>query len=432
MNKENQNDYRFDTLSVHGGQEEPPPDTKSRAVPINQTASYLFEDADHASRLFSLEEQGNIYTRMNNPTNSVLEERMTKLEGGVGSVATTSGMSSLNAVVFTLAQSGENLVSSPNLYGGTYTYFTQSLPRYGIEARLVEEDRPEEFRRAIDEDTKFLHLETIGNPSLEVPDIEEIAEVAHEANVPLVVDNTFATPYLCRPFEHGADLVWHSTTKWINGHGTTIGGVVVDSGNFDWEAGNFPNLTEPDPSYHGLNFHEKFGEAAFIANLRARGLRDLGANQSPFDSFLNLQGLETLPLRMERHCSNALELADFLEDHLAVSWVNYPGLQSHPTHDLASRYLEGGYGGVITFGAKGGYQAGKTIVDSVELISLLANVGDAKSLIIHPSSTTHQQLSEEEKQAAGISDDMLRFSVGIEDPEDIKEDLDQAFARVGS
>lgn len=422
-------DYKFETRTIHAGQE-PDSETNSRAVPVYQTASYLFEDADHAADLFALEKEGNIYSRIMNPTNEVLEERMASLEGGVGAVATTSGMSALNTIVFTLAESGENVVSSSNLYGGTYTYFVHSLPRNGIEARLVDEDEPQRFEDKIDEDTKFLHLETIGNPSLEVPDIEAIANVAHDANIPLVIDNTFATPYLCRPFEHGADIIWHSTTKWINGHGTTIGGVVIDSGDFAWEEGDFPNLTEPDPSYHGVNFQEQFGDGAFIANLRTRGLRDLGTNQSPFDTFLNLQGLETLPLRMEKHCENALELARYLENHSKVNWVNYPGLTDHPTHELGKKYLEGGFGGIITFGVEGGYEAGKTIVNSVELISLLANVGDAKSLIIHPSSTTHQQLSDEEKRSAGITDDMIRLSVGIEDPADIKADLSQALEEV--
>lgn len=422
-------DYKFDTQTVHAGQE-PDSETNSRAVPVYQTASYLFDDADHAADLFALEKEGNIYSRIMNPTNEVLEGRMASLEGGVGAVATASGMSALNTIVFTLAESGENVVSSSNLYGGTYTYLVHSLPRNGIEARLVEEDEPERFADKIDEDTKFLHLETIGNPSLEVPDIEAIASVAHDANIPLVVDNTFATPYLCRPFEHGADVVWHSTTKWINGHGTTIGGVVIDSGNFAWEEGNFSNLTEPDPSYHGVNFQEQFGDGAFIANLRTRGLRDLGTNQSPFDTFLNLQGLETLPLRMDKHCENALELARYLEDHSKVNWVNYPGLSDHPTHELGKKYLKGGFGGIITFGVEGGYEAGKTIVNSVDLISLLANVGDAKSLIIHPSSTTHQQLSDEEKRSAGITDDMIRFSVGIEDPADVKADISQALEEV--
>ncbi|MFW6013285.1 MAG: O-acetylhomoserine aminocarboxypropyltransferase/cysteine synthase family protein [Candidatus Bipolaricaulota bacterium] len=420
---------RLDTLSVHAGQE-PDQETKSRAAPIYQTASYLFDDADQAADLFALRKQGNIYTRMMNPTNEVFEERMTALEGGVGAVATTSGMSALNLIVFTLAENGENVVSSPNLYGGTYTYFTHTLPRYGIPVKFVDGEDPASFAEAVDDNTKFIHVETISNPSLRVPDLKKIAEVAHQSNIPLVVDNTFATPCLCRPFDYGADIIWHSTTKWLNGHGTTIGGVVIDSGNFDWKEGQFTNLTEPDPSYHGVNFTERFGDEAFIQNLRARGLRDLGGNQSPFDSFLNLQGLETLPLRMEKHCRNALEIATYLQEHPKIKWVTYPGLKNHPTHQTASDYLDGGFGGIITFGVEGGYEAGKTVIESVELISFLANVGDAKSLIIHPSSTTHQQMSAEEKESAGITDDMLRFSVGIENPADIQADLSQALARI--
>lgn len=423
--KENRN---FNTLAVHAGNETGASDTRSSATPIHQTASYLLEDVEEAQKLFSLEKEGDIYSRISNPTNAVFEKRLAALENGVGSVVTSSGMSALNLIVFTLMDNGENVVSSSNLYGGTYTFFTQSLPKYGMEARLVEEEDPGRFADKIDEDTRFLHVETIGNPSLEVPDFEAISEVADEAEVPLVVDNTFATPYLFRPFEHGADIVWHSTTKWLNGGGTTIGGAVVDSGSFDWEVGNFPQLTEPDPSYHGVNFLERFGDAAFIANLRARGLRDLGSAQSPFDTFLNLKGLETLPLRMDKHCENAMEVAEFLEGHPHVSWVNYPGLTSHPGHGLASKYLRNGYGGMITFGVSGGYDAGKELLESVDLISFLANVGDAKTLIIHPSSTTHQQLDAEEKESAGITDDALRLSVGIEDPEDIKNDLNRALS----
>lgn len=429
MSEKSNADYKFDTRAVHGGQK-PDSETRSRAVPVYQTTSYLFEGADEAAELFGLEKQGNIYTRMNNPTNEVVENRLAELEGGIGAVVTTSGMGALNLIVFTLAQTGDSIVSSSNLYGGTFTYFTQSLPRYGIEVRLVDRDDPRQYSDLITEDTKFVHLETISNPALSVPDMEAIARVAHDHEIPLVVDNTFATPYLCGPFRYGADIVWHSTTKWINGHGTTIGGVVVDSGNFPWEKGDFPGLNEPDASYHGLNFREKFGEKAFIANLRARGLRDLGPNQSPFDSFLNLMGIETLPLRMEKHCDNALEVARFLKTHPRVGWVNYPGLSEHPSHGLASRYLEHGFGGMVTFGVKGGFEAGKKVIESVELISFLANVGDAKSLIIHPASTTHQQLSEEEMESAGITDDLLRLSVGIENPADIKEDLDQALRRL--
>jgi len=426
MHDSDRDNRSFNTLAVHAGEGVGASNSRSSATPIHQTASYLLENVEKAQKLFALEEQGDIYSRISNPTNAVFEERLSALEGGVGSVVTSSGMSALNLIVFTLMESGENVVSSSNLYGGTYTYFTHSLPRYGMEAKLVENDDPEEFAARIDDSTKFLHIETIGNPSLEVPDVEAIAQVADEAGIPLVVDNTFATPYLFRPFEHGADIVWHSTTKWLNGGGTTIGGAVVDSGDFDWDSGDFSQLTEPDPSYHGVNFRERFEDQAFIANLRARGLRDLGSAQSPFDSFLNLKGLETLPLRMEKHCENAMEVAEFLQDHPEVDWVNYPGLDSHSTHDLASSYLENGYGGMVSFGAKGGYEAGKDVMESVDLISFLANVGDAKSLIIHPSSTTHQQLSEEEKKNAGITDDALRLSVGIEDPEDIKNDLNVA------
>lgn len=418
----------FETMAIHAGHNPDGSEERSCAVPINQTASYLFEDVDQAQKLFALEEEGDIYSRISNPTNAVFEERLSALEGGVGSVVTSSGMSALNLIVFTLMESGDNLVSSSNLYGGSFTYFTHSLEKYGMKAKFSPEDTPKSFSALIDEDTRFLHLETIGNPSLEVPDLEKIAEVAHQADIPLVVDNTFATPYLCHPFEHGADVVWHSTTKWLNGGGTAIGGAVVDSGDFPWEEGDFPELTEPDPSYHGVNFRERFGDEAFITNLRARGLRDLGSAQSPFDTFLNLQGLETLSLRMEKHCENAMKLATFLREHEKVSWVNYPGLENHPTHELASRYLENGYGGVLTFGVEGGYEAGVELIESVELISFLANVGDAKSLIIHPSSTTHQQLSQDEKEAAGMTDDMLRFSVGLENPEDIIADLDLALA----
>lgn len=431
MSNQSKNDkYSFETLAVHAGQEEPDSAMLARAVPIYQTTAYLFENTDHAAHLFSLEKKGNIYTRIMNPTNQVFEKRISVLEGGVGAVACSSGMSAINLIVFTLAQKGENIVSSSSIYGGTFTYFTQSLPRYGIDVRFAQVTKPESFTHLIDDKTKALHLETIGNPALLVSDLEAIAQIAHSANIPLIVDNTFATPYLCRPFEHGADIIWHSTTKWINGHGTTIGGVIVDSGNFPWETGNFPNLTEPDPSYHGLNFREQFGHSAFIQNLRVRGLRDLGPCQSPFHSFLNLIGLETLPLRMEKHCSNALQVAKFLGNHPQVNWVNYPGLEDHPTHELAEKYLHNGFGGIITFGVKGGLEAGKRLIESVKLHSFLANVGDAKSLIIHPASTTHQQLNKEEREAAGITDDLIRLSVGIEDPEDIESDLDQALRKI--
>ncbi len=428
--KEENSSYGFETLAVHAGQEDPDSKTLARAVPIYQTTSYLFKNAQHAADLFSLEKKGNIYSRIMNPTNQVFEKRMTTLEGGVGALACSSGMSAINLIVFTLAQQGENIVSSSSLYGGTRTYFSQSLPRYGIGVKYAKLTEPESFAHLIDEKTKALHLETIGNPALLVPDLEAISHIAHSAGIPLVVDNTFATPYLCRPFDHGADIIWHSTTKWINGHGTTIGGVVIDSGNFHWEEGDFPNLTEEDPSYHGLNFQEEFGEACFIENLRARGLRDLGPTQSPFHSFLNLLGLETLPLRMEKHCQNALRVAKFLAGHPRIDWVSYPGLTDHPTYHLASKYLSNGFGGVLTFGVKGGLEAGIKLIESVDLLSLLANVGDAKSLIIHPASTTHQQLSRKERESAGITDDSLRLSVGIEDSKDIIRDLDQALSQI--
>ncbi|MFW6071233.1 MAG: O-acetylhomoserine aminocarboxypropyltransferase/cysteine synthase family protein [Candidatus Bipolaricaulota bacterium] len=428
MTENDRENEGFSTRAVHAGGEVGASDTRSSATPIHQTASYNLKDVEEAQKLFSLEKEGDIYSRISNPTNAVFEERLASLEGGVGSVVTSSGMSALNLIVFTLMESGDNVVSSSSLYGGTYTFFTQSMPRYGMDAKLVEEDDPGKFAEKIDDKTRFLHVETIGNPSLDVPDFEGISEVADEANVPLVVDNTFATPYLCRPFEHGADIVWHSTTKWLNGGGTTIGGAVVDSGDFEWENGDFAQLTEPDPSYHGVNFRERFGDAAFITNLRARGLRDLGSAQSPFDTFLNLKGLETLPLRMDKHCENAMEVAEFLQEHPGVSWVNYPGLSTHSSHEPASKYLENGFGGMIGFGVSGGYEAGKQLLESVDMISFLANVGDAKSLIIHPSSTTHQQLDEEEKKSAGITDDALRLSVGIEDPSDIKNDLSEALS----
>ena len=424
---EDDNSRRFDTRSVHAAQTADPT-TGARAPPIYQTTSYEFDDPEHAAALFALEEPGNIYSRIMNPTNAVLEGRLASLEGGVGALATASGMASLDLTTFILAEQGQNIVTASALYGGTYTYFTHTVEKRGIETRFVETLDYDGYKEAIDEDTAYVHLETIGNPALVTPDIERIADIAHERNVPLFVDNTFATPYLSRPFEYGADLIWHSTTKWIHGAGSTIGGALIDSGTFPWEDGSYPEITEPNPAYHGLNFREAFGEAAFAFAARARGLRDLGNQQSPFDAWVTLQKLETLPIRMRRHCENAQIVAEYLADHPAVSWVNYPGLESHETHDNATRYLEGGYGGMITFGLAGGYDAGRTVCAEVELASLLANVGDAKTLIIHPASTTHQQLSEEEKLASGVTDELVRISVGIEDPDDIIEDLDQAIA----
>ena len=425
----------FGTRSVHAGQE-PDPATNSRAPPIYQTTSYVFDDADHAAEMFALEDNPmayaaaytgkNIYSRIMNPTTMMLENRLANLEGGIGCVTTASGMASFDLATFLLAEAGDNVVTSSSLYGGTYTYLEHTAPRRGVESRFVDTLDYEGYKEAIDDDTAYLHVETIGNPSLITPDFERMAEIAHDNEIPLFVDNTFATPYLCNPFEHGADLIWHSTTKWIHGSGTTIGGALVDSGNTPWDEWDYPEITEDNPAYHGVNFAEEFGDAAFTFAARARGLRDLGNQQSPFDGWVTMQKLETLPLRMEKHSENALEVARWLEGHEEVSWVNYPGLESHETHDNASEYLDGGYGGMITFGLEEGYEAGRGMCNEVELASLLANVGDAKTLIIHPSSTTHQQLTDEEKEASGVTDDLVRLSVGIEDADDIIADLEQA------
>jgi len=420
----------FETNSLHAGQE-PDPTTGARAPPIYQTTSYVFDDADHAARLFALEEPGNIYSRLMNPTNAMLEKRMATLEGGVGALATASGMAALNLATFMLAEAGDNVVTASSLYGGTYTFYTHTAPRRGVEARFVDTLDYEAYEAAIDEDTAYVHCETIGNPALDTPDMERLADIAHENGVPLFVDNTFATPALCSPIEHGADLTWSSTTKWIHGHGTTVGGILVDGGSFPWEehAERFPEIAEENPAYHGVNFRERFGEAAFTYAALARGLRDLGNQQSPFDAWQTIQGLESLPMRMERHCENAMAVAEFLSDHSEVSWVIYPGLEDHETHDNASTYLDGGYGGMIAFGLKAGYDAARATVESTEIASLLANVGDAKTLLIHPASTTHQQLTEEEQLAAGVKPDMVRLSVGTEGVEDIVADLDRAIER---
>jgi len=415
------------TTSVHAGAE-PDPATGARATPIYQTTSYEFDDAEDAAGQFALEKPGHIYSRLMNPTVDVLQERLAALEGGVGAVATASGMGALNLATFILAEAGDNIVSASALYGGTYTYLTHTVERRGVTTRFVDTLDVDAYAEAIDEDTAYVHLETIGNPALVTPDIEAIAEVAHEHDTPLLVDNTFATPYLCNPIEHGADLVWHSTTKWLHGAGTTVGGAIVDSGNFDWaaHADDYPEVGADNPAYHGVNFAERFGDAAFTYAAIARGLRDLGNQQSPFDAWQTLQGIQTLPLRMERHCENAAIVAEYLDEHDDVAWVNYPGLDSHETHEAASEYLDGGYGGMITFGLAAGYDAARETVENAEMASLLANVGDAKTLIIHPASTTHQQLTEEEQEAAGVTSDMVRLSVGIEDPEDILADLDRA------
>ncbi len=431
------NTWRFETLQLHAGQE-PDPVTKSRAVPIYQTTSYTFDNAAHAAALFGLEQFGNIYTRIMNPTTAVFENRVAALEGGAAALATSSGQAAQLLALTTFVLAGENIVSTSNLYGGTYNQFKVSLPRLGIDVRFVDGDDPRAFAGKIDKKTKAIYIETMGNPRLNVPDFEAIARVAHEHGIPLVVDNTFgACGYLCRPLSWGADVVVASATKWIGGHGTSIGGVIVDSGKFDWGNGNFPVFTEPSPGYHGMRFWDvfgagsQFGNIAFIIRARVEGLRDLGPCLSPFNSFLFLQGLETLSLRVERHCQNAFRVAHWLAQHPQVAWVSYPGLKDHPYHASAKKYLrDGAFGSIIVFGIKGGLEAGKTFINSVKLASLLANVGDAKTLVIHPASTTHQQLSDEEQRASGVTPDLIRISTGIEHVEDILEDFGQALEEV--
>lgn len=425
MSEREEREWGFETLQLHGGQS-PDPATTARAVPIYQTTSYVFKSTEHAAKLFALEEAGNIYTRIMNPTNGVLEERMALLEGGVGALATASGQGAETVAILNLAKSGDEVVSSASLYGGTYNLFHYTLPKMGIKVQFVDPGDPENFSRAITPKTRLLYGETVGNPKLDVLDLEAVAEVAHSAGLPLMIDNTFYTPYLCRPFEHGVDIVVHSTTKWLGGHGLAIGGIIVDSGHFDWTNGKFPDLVEPDPSYHGLRFVEAFGPAAYIAKARVQGLRDLGPCQSPMNAFLTLQGLETLSLRMERHCSNALAVARWLEEQPKVNWVIYPGLPDHPTYDLAQRYLPLGGGGIVGFGIEGGTEAGRRFIEGLELFSHLANVGDAKSLAIHPATTTHSQLSPEEQLATGTTPDFVRLSIGLEDIQDILWDLEQA------
>ncbi len=417
---------RPETLAVHGGQEIDPA-TMSRAVPIYQTTSYGFRDTDHAANLFALKEFGNIYTRIMNPTTDVFEKRVAALENGAAALATASGQAAISYAIWNIAGAGDEIVSATSLYGGTYNLFAHTMPKLGITVRFVDPADPENFRKAITDKTKALYLETIGNPKGDVPDIEAIARIAHENGIPLIVDNTFPTPYLLRPIDFGADIVVHSATKFIGGHGTSIGGVIVDSGKFDWAAsGKFPGLTEPDPSYHGLRYTEAFGPLAYILKARVQLLRDIGASLSPFNAFLLLQGLETLHLRMERHSENALKVAQFLEGHPAVEWVNYPGLPSHPSYPLVKKYLPKGQGAILTFEVKGGVEAGKKLINSVRLFSHLANVGDSKSLIIHPASTTHQQLSPEEQLLTGVTPGLVRLSVGTEAIEDILYDLDEA------
>ena len=420
----------FETLALHGGQE-PDPATNARAVPIYQTTSYVFNDADHAANLFGLKESGNIYTRMMNPTTDVFEKRVAALEGGAGALAFSSGSAAVTFGILNIAGAGDHVVSANSLYGGTYNLFVHTLPRFGLEVDLVDPNDPENFRKAIRPDTKLLYAETVGNPKLDTLDIKAVADIAHEAGIPLIVDNTMATSYLIRPIDHGADIVVHSATKFMGGHGTSIGGVVVDAGRFDW-AGNdkFPGLVEPDASYHGLKLYEALGPVTYIVKLRVSLLRDIGAALSPFNAFLFLQGLETLPLRMERHSANALDVAAYLQDHPKVSWVLYPGLECHATHATACRYhYRGLFGAIVGFGVAGGREAGRRFVESTELFSHLANIGDAKSLAIHPATTTHSQLTPDEQLLTGVTDDFVRLSVGIETIDDIIADLDQALAK---
>ena len=433
MSSNGQQPLRFETLQLHAGQA-PDPTTNARAVPIYASTSFTFDSSEHGANLFALKEFGNVYSRIMNPTNDVFEQRVAALEGGVAALATSSGQAAQLLAISTIAEAGDNIVSTSYLYGGTYNQFKVTFPRLGIGVRFANGDDADSIERLINERTKGIYLETIGNPRFNIPDFERIAKIAKDNGIPLIVDNTFgACGYLFRPIDHGADIVVQSATKWIGGHGTTIGGVLVDAGTFPWNNGKFPTFTEPSPGYHGLNFWETFGpegvlgvNVAFAIRARVEGLRDLGPCQNPFGSFLLLQGLETLSLRVQRSCDNALELAKWLDDHDLVEWVSYPGLEAHPYHETAKKYLNHGFGAVLAFGIRGGLDAGQAFVDSVKLASHLANVGDAKTLVIHPSSTTHQQLAAEEQLAAGVSEDLIRVSVGIEHIEDIKGDFAQA------
>lgn len=425
--------YGLSTLALHAGQQSDPA-TGARAVPIYQTASYTFRDAEHAANLFGLKESGNIYTRLMNPTTDVLEKRVAAIEGGTGALAVASGMSAITLAMLGVTSPGDEIVAANNLYGGTYQLFNNTFRELGRKVTFVDSTKPEEFERAITPKTKAIYTEIIGNPKLDVPDIEKLSGIAHRAGIPLIVDNTVGIGFV-RPIDLGADIVVLSATKFLGGHGTSIGGIIIDSGNFNWDNGKFPGLTEPDPGYHGLKYQEAFGNVpdvgnvAFITKMRVHLLRDLGPALSPFNAFLLLQGIETLPLRVERHNSNALEIARYLKDHPAVEWVNYPGLKSHPSHEIATRVLGGKYGAILGFGIKGGLEAGKKFIDSVELLSHLANIGDAKTLVIHPASTTHQQLTPEERRSTGVTEDFIRMSVGLEDVKDLIADIDQALRR---
>jgi O-acetylhomoserine (thiol)-lyase len=419
--------YRFETIAVHGGLQ-PDPATGARAVPIYQSNAYLFANTDHAANLFALQEEGYIYTRIHNPTVTVLEERVAQLEGGVGSLALASGMAAITLAILNIAGAGDEIVSASTLYGGTYNLFANTLPKYGIQTRFVDPSNPENFRAAITPKTKAIFAETIGNPSLHVLDIEAVAQIAHEAGIPLIIDNTFATPYLCRPIEHGANIVIHSATKWLVGNGTTLGGIIVDGGNFDWNSPKFPGFITPDPSYHNLVYAEAFGAAAYIVKARVQLLRDLGPAISPFNAFQIQLGLETLHVRMKEHIANTRKIVKYLDRHPAVEWVLYPEHDNHPAKELAKKYLPKGAGSIVVFGVKGGREAGAKLINSVKLWSHVANVGDAKSLIIHPASTTHQQLNDEELKSSGVTEDLVRLSVGIENVDDLIEDLEQAIA----
>jgi len=417
--------YHLETLALHAGQQADS-DTLSRAVPIYQTTSYVFKDTEHAANLFALKEPGNIYTRLMNPTTDVLEKRIAAMEGGVGALGFSSGMAAITASILNICKAGQHIVASNSLYGGTVTLFSQTFPKLGIEVTFVDPKKPENFAKAIKDNTRLLYIETIGNPKNDVLQYEEIAGVAHENGMPVICDNTVTTPILFRPIEYGIDIVVHSCTKFIGGHGTSIGGAIVDSGKFDWTNGRYPDLTEPDPSYHGIKYVESFCELAYIIKARVQFLRDMGACMSPFNAFLFLQGLETLHLRMPRHSENALKLSQWLEKQTEVNWVNYPGLQSHPDYELARKYLPEGQGAILGFGIKGGRQAGVKFIENVKLASHLANIGDSKTLVIHPASTTHQQLTEAEQLAAGVTDDYIRVSVGTEHIDDIIADFEQA------
>lgn len=422
---------KIDTLALHAGQEKADSATNSRAVPIYQTTSFVFKNTEHAANLFALKTLGNIYTRIMNPTTDIFEKRMTAIEGGTGALGVASGMAAETLALLTITQVGDEIVAANNLYGGTYQLFHYTFPKLGRKVRFVDSTKPEAFRKAINEKTRAIYTETIGNPKLDVPNFDAISQIAHDENIPLVVDNTVGVG-LVKPIEFGADIITLSATKYIGGHGTSIGGVIVDSGKFEWNNGKFPEFTEPDKSYHGIKYwntfgsFQKLGNVAFIFKARVQWLRDLGPALSPFNAFMFLQGLETLPLRQRKHSANALKVANFLKDHPLVSWVNYPGLENHQSHNLATKYLKGNYGGLLGFGIKGGLKSGKKFINSVKLLSHLANIGDAKTLVIHPASTTHQQLTHEEQLATGVTEDYIRLSIGIEDPKDIIEDIDQA------